>query len=197
MGCTKCIERDKPRPNLNEAFECQSWKYIQQLEEQTQNWSMIMMRMRKMMKRKFKGWKLSAHQHVNNGQDSSDEQSNHDDNEYKRKNSVVPLSYVPVSMKNNNSHPGADIHVEDMNVETLDILGLAAQVTKVVNDKLFPNCKIFWNEHEVNYLVGFVFHDIGMCGTKWEHRFEYQGFWHSIQSHNFQTNMLQQTTLLW
>jgi len=37
-------------------------------------------------------------------------------------------------MKNNNSHPGPEMYAEDMPVETLDVLGLVAQVTKMVND---------------------------------------------------------------
>jgi len=45
-------------------------------------------------------------------------------------------------MKNNNSHPVPDMYAEDMPVETLDILRLAAQVTKMVNEKNL-NCKFF------------------------------------------------------
>jgi len=47
---------------------------------------------------------------------------NHNDNERERRNSVAPSFYVPVSMKNNNSHPGPDMYAEDMPVEILDIL---------------------------------------------------------------------------
>jgi len=49
--------------------------------------------------------------------------------------------------------PGPDMFTEDMPVEMLDVLGIAAQVTTVVNDKLFLQ-----NEHKVNQLVNLVFH---------------------------------------
>jgi len=52
-------------------------------------------------------------------------------------------------------------------------LGIAAQVTKVVNRKPFPNCKFSFSAmNEVNYLVGFVFHELEIHGTTLEHRFE-------------------------
>jgi len=107
--------------------------------------------------------------------------------EHERRNSVVPPSYVPVCMKNNNSHPGPDMFTkEDMPVEMLDALGLVAQVTQVVKDYFFQ----IQNEHDVNHLVDLVFHEIGMHLTKLEHRFECHGFWHAIQNHIFKQTCL-------
>jgi len=66
-----------------------------------------------MMTKQFKAKELPAHQHVYDGEDINDGQGNHSKNEHQRRTNIVSPAYIPVSMRNNNSHPWPDMYPED------------------------------------------------------------------------------------
>jgi len=54
----------------------------------------------------------------------------------------------------------------DIPVEKLDPFTTGAHVTKCINETLFPICKFFRNNHDVDLFMALVFDEIGMDGFR-------------------------------
>jgi hypothetical protein len=84
-------------------------------------------------------------------------------------------------IKNARHYAGLNMFIEDMPVTKLDTFTVGAHVMKCIHDKLFPNCKFFKNDEDIDQFVGFVFSEIGMNGNTLEDRFKRCGLWSAVR----------------
>ncbi len=57
----------------------------------------------------------------------------------------------------------------------------AAYVNKCVNEKLFPQCKFFWHEQDIDQFMALVFGKIGMNGNRCDDRYKHMTLWSVIR----------------
>jgi len=54
-------------------------------------------------------------------------------------------------------------------------------VNKCVNEKLFPHCKILWNNQDIDLFMALVFDEIGMNGKRPDDRYKQMTSWGAIR----------------
>jgi len=69
----------------------------------------------------------------------------------------------------------------DLPVYKLDPFTTGAYVHKCVNKKLFPHCKFFWNNQDIDLFMALVFDKIGMDGFRPEDKYKQMTSWVAIR----------------
>jgi len=64
----------------------------------------------------------------------------------------------------------------------LDPLTTGAYVNKCINEKLFPICKFFWSDKDINKFIGYVCNKIGINKNRPEDRFKQLSMWNAVQN---------------
>jgi len=69
----------------------------------------------------------------------------------------------------------------DLLLAKLDPFTTGAYVQKCINQKLFPHCKFFWNNQDVDLFMALVFDKIGMGGFTPEDKYKQMTSWVAIR----------------
>ena len=91
---------------------------------------------------------------------------------------TTPVSPIPPVRQ----YAGINLFMEDLPVGTLDPFTIGAHVNKCVHEKLFPHCKFFKNNGDIDQFVGFVFTEIGINKPTVEDSGKRKQLWYAVRS---------------
>jgi len=93
------------------------------------------------------------------------------------------VSPTNLNLSHHNDNHKYDYHKYDMDllVIKLDPFTTAAYVHKCIHEKLFPRCKFFRNNQDIDLFMAMVFDDIGMGGFTPDDHYKRMTTWIAIR----------------